>query len=144
MTFTVSGTSSGERGADASRAESRGSAPRWTRRPGRRRSGPSFPTPRGSSGPTSSAGPTSEVGEPHKALTVAKAAIQRYENADLVFLPQKEAPTGRSESRRGPSAGATSLEVTWGLKPGQEVVTDGSFLLKTEIMKGSIGAGCCD
>ena len=37
-----------------------------------------------------------------------------------------------------------TLEVIWGLKPGQEVVTTGAFLLKTKIMKGSIGAGCCD
>ena len=43
-----------------------------------------------------------------------------------------------------PSGRADILEVTWGLKPGQEVVTAGAFLLKTEIMKGSIGAGCCD
>ena len=27
--------------------------------------------------------------------------------------------------------------------PGEVVVTDGAFLLKTELMKGSIGAGCC-
>ena len=30
-----------------------------------------------------------------------------------------------------------------GLQAGEEVVVDGSFLLKTELMKGSIGAGCC-
>ncbi|MEZ5988763.1 MAG: hypothetical protein R3F30_06510 [Planctomycetota bacterium] len=31
-----------------------------------------------------------------------------------------------------------------GLDPGEVVVTRGSFLLKTELMKGSIGAGCCE
>ena len=36
------------------------------------------------------------------------------------------------------------VEVAWGLEPGQEVVTDAGFLLKTEIMKGAIGAGCCE
>ncbi len=30
-----------------------------------------------------------------------------------------------------------------GLKAGEQIVTRGSFLLKTEIMKSSIGAGCC-
>jgi cobalt-zinc-cadmium efflux system membrane fusion protein len=85
-----------------------------------------------------------ELGTPHRTLTVAKRAVQRYENVDLVFLndgpgvyrPQriKAKPIGRGEL----------MEVSWGLKPGQSVVTDGSFLLKTEIMKGSIGAGCCD
>ncbi|MCA9450307.1 MAG: efflux transporter periplasmic adaptor subunit, partial [Candidatus Omnitrophica bacterium] len=29
-----------------------------------------------------------------------------------------------------------------GLFPGERIVTTGSYLLKTEILKGSIGAGC--
>ncbi len=33
--------------------------------------------------------------------------------------------------------------VTAGLKPGEPVVVKGSYLLKTELKKGSIGAGCC-
>jgi cobalt-zinc-cadmium efflux system membrane fusion protein len=31
-----------------------------------------------------------------------------------------------------------------GVAPGEAVVTEGSFLLKTETLKDSIGAGCCD
>lgn len=31
-----------------------------------------------------------------------------------------------------------------GVVEGEEIVTTGSFLLKTEILKGSIGAGCCE
>ncbi len=31
---------------------------------------------------------TIQIGDRHKAVTVAKSAVQRYENADLVFLPQ--------------------------------------------------------
>jgi len=34
--------------------------------------------------------------------------------------------------------------VEQGLPPGEAVVTQGSFLLKTEILKGNIGAGCCE
>ena len=30
-----------------------------------------------------------ELGKPHRVLTVAKAAVQRYENVDLVFLTEK-------------------------------------------------------
>jgi len=39
--------------------------------------------------------------------------------------------------------GAT-VEVMGGVKAGEPVVTTGAFLLKTELMKESIGAGCCD
>jgi cobalt-zinc-cadmium efflux system membrane fusion protein len=35
-------------------------------------------------------------------------------------------------------------QVTSGLEPGEEIVVDGAFLLKTELKKTSIGAGCCD
>lgn len=34
-------------------------------------------------------------------------------------------------------------QVLHGLEPGEEVVVDGAFLLKTELKKASIGAGCC-
>jgi cobalt-zinc-cadmium efflux system membrane fusion protein len=85
-----------------------------------------------------------QIGDRHKAVTVAKSAVQRYENADLVFLPQKENVYRPQRIKTTPNGLADTLEVTWGLKPGQEVVIAGAFLLKTEIMKGSIGAGCCD
>jgi membrane fusion protein, heavy metal efflux system len=84
------------------------------------------------------------VEEPHRALTVSKAAVQRYENADLVFLVQEGASYRPQRIKTRSIDRKDVVEVAWGLKPGQEVVTDGSFLLKTEIMKGSIGAGCCD
>jgi cobalt-zinc-cadmium efflux system membrane fusion protein len=85
-----------------------------------------------------------QIGDRHKALTVPKSAIQRYESADMAFLPQKEGTYRPQRIKTRPIGQGDVLEVTWGLKAGQEVVTTGSFLLKTEIMKGSIGAGCCD
>jgi membrane fusion protein, heavy metal efflux system len=84
------------------------------------------------------------IGEPHKALVISKGAVQRYENADLVFLKQKEGVYRPQRIRTVSLGRADAVEVSWGLKPGEEVVTTGAFLLKTEIMKGSIGAGCCD
>lgn len=85
-----------------------------------------------------------QVGERHQAITLAKAAVQRYENADLVFLPQGDQVYRPQRIKTEPTNQKDLVEVTWGLKPGQQAVTAGSFLLKTEIMKGSIGAGCCD
>jgi membrane fusion protein, heavy metal efflux system len=84
------------------------------------------------------------IGEPHKALLISKSAVQRYENADMVFLKQKEGVYRPQRIRTVSLGRADAVEVSWGLKPGEEVVTTGAFLLKTEIMKGSIGAGCCD
>ncbi len=87
---------------------------------------------------------TIQVGDRHKAVTVAKSAVQRFENADLVFMPQQGNVYRPQRIKTKPSGRGDTLEVIWGIKPGQEVVTTGAFLLKTEIMKGSIGAGCCD
>lgn len=85
-----------------------------------------------------------QIGDRHTGVTVAKSAVQRYENADVVFMPQTANVFRPQRIKTVPSGQAATLEVTWGLKAGQQVVTTGSFLLKTEIMKGSIGAGCCD
>ena len=85
-----------------------------------------------------------ELGPPHKALTIAKGAVQRFEDVDLVFLAESPGVYRPQRIKAKPVGQGDLLEVSWGLEPGQEVVTDGAFLLKTEIMKGSIGAGCCD
>ncbi|QDV39334.1 efflux RND transporter periplasmic adaptor subunit [Tautonia plasticadhaerens] len=80
----------------------------------------------------------------HDALVIPKDALQRHERADLVFLPLG---AGRFRPQRvvtRPTDAPGLVEVAWGLEPGQEVVTDAAFLLKTEIMKGAIGAGCCE
>jgi cobalt-zinc-cadmium efflux system membrane fusion protein len=77
------------------------------------------------------------------AVMVPRAAVQRARSAQLVFVRLAE---DQFEARRvqvGPAEGAL-VEVTGRLRPGDEVVTAGSFLLKTETLKGSIGAGCCD
>ncbi len=86
-----------------------------------------------------------QVGSEHKATVVPKAAVQRKDNADVVFLPEPEPGVYRAQRVvTKPTDRNDVVEVTWGLKPGQRVVTKGAFLLKTEIMKGAIGAGCCD
>ncbi|MEK7865727.1 MAG: efflux RND transporter periplasmic adaptor subunit, partial [Planctomycetota bacterium] len=40
--------------------------------------------------------------------------------------------------------GSDHVEARSGVLAGDVVVTRGSFLMKTEILKGTIGAGCCD
>jgi len=85
-----------------------------------------------------------QVGKEHKAVVVPKEAVQRKDNVDLVFLPAEANSYRPQRVTTRPTDRPDFIEVTWGLKPGQRVVTTGAFLLKTEIMKGAIGAGCCD
>jgi cobalt-zinc-cadmium efflux system membrane fusion protein len=87
---------------------------------------------------------TIEVSAPHDVLVVPKAAVQTYGAAAVVFLPFETGVYRPQRIVTRPSNRPDAIEVVWGLKPGDPVVTNGSFWLKTEIMKGEIGAGCCE
>jgi membrane fusion protein, heavy metal efflux system len=84
------------------------------------------------------------VGDEHRVVVVPKQAVQRKDNVDLVFLPEGESRFLPRRVVARPSDRPEVVEIAWGLEPGQKVVTRGAFWLKTEIMKGSIGAGCCE
>jgi cobalt-zinc-cadmium efflux system membrane fusion protein len=76
-------------------------------------------------------------------VLVPRSAVQRAKSVQVVFV--KLAPD-HYETRRvetGAIDGAL-IELKKGVRPGEEVVTQGSFLLKTETLKESIGAGCCE
>ncbi len=85
-----------------------------------------------------------QIGKEHKTVVVPREAVQHKDDTMLVFLPDKAGTYRPQRVLTRPSDRRDVVEVTWGLKPGQKVVTQGAFLLKTEIMKGSIGAGCCE
>jgi cobalt-zinc-cadmium efflux system membrane fusion protein len=76
-------------------------------------------------------------------VLVPRAAIQDAKGIRLVFVPISESEFETRRVRISPSDGDL-VAVTEGLQAGESVVTDGSFLLKTETLKESIGAGCCD
>lgn len=76
-------------------------------------------------------------------VIVPADAVQWDGTCNTVFVREE---AGAYEPRRvklGFRAG-DSYEVVRGLEAGEVVVTTGSFLLKTEVMKGSIGSGCCE
>jgi cobalt-zinc-cadmium efflux system membrane fusion protein len=77
------------------------------------------------------------------AVLVPRAAVQEAKGVQIVFLPVSESEFETRRVRTSPSDGEL-VSVTEGLRSGESVVTDGSFLLKTETLKESIGAGCCD
>lgn len=76
-------------------------------------------------------------------VLVPRTALQRAKGVPLVFVRKGEAEFEARRVKTG-FADAESVEVTAGLKAGEVVATEGSFLLKTETLKDSIGAGCSD
>lgn len=82
------------------------------------------------------------VSDPRAALLVPRSALQRAREVDVVFVriadDQFEARRVSAEPPDG-----DRVNVSGRLQAGDEVVTEGSFLLKTETLKDSIGAGCC-
>lgn len=83
------------------------------------------------------------LGDAGGSVLVPRLAVQRVAGVDLVFV---QVAPGEYDVRRV-KAGAREgdrVELISGLAPGEELVTEGSFFLKTETLKGSIGAGCCE
>ncbi len=77
------------------------------------------------------------------AVVVPAAAVQRAGELWLVFL-QQEVDTYVARRVQVLARQGGRVRVSGGVAPGDRVVTTGSFLLKTETLKDSIGAGCCD
>ncbi|MGE3181094.1 MAG: efflux RND transporter periplasmic adaptor subunit [Phycisphaerae bacterium] len=75
-------------------------------------------------------------------LVVPRSAVQWDGSCNVVFVQSGpgEYYAQPVELREG---SGDAVEALSGVEAGQQVVTRGAFLLKTEILKGEIGAGCC-
>jgi membrane fusion protein, heavy metal efflux system len=76
-------------------------------------------------------------------LVVPRAALHRVDDVSLVFVRLSNTEFETRRVKLGTSEDSM-VEILSGVKAGEEVVTTGSFLLKTETSKESIGAGCCE
>lgn len=76
------------------------------------------------------------------ALWVPREAVQRARDAHLVFVRMADDVFEARRVQVGAEVDGR-VEVTGRLQPGDEIATVGSFLLKTETLRESIGAGCC-
>jgi cobalt-zinc-cadmium efflux system membrane fusion protein len=82
------------------------------------------------------------VRKPEPVLLVPKEAVQWEGCCNVVFVRRSDVLFEPRKVRLGYETD-TAFVVEDGVQEGETVVTTGSFLLKTEILKGSIGAGCC-
>lgn len=80
-----------------------------------------------------------------RAIVVPKDAVQWDGCCNIVFVKSNDEGTTfqPTQVHLGVDTGV-GYEALSGVKNGDILVTAGSYLLKTEILKGSIGAGCCD
>jgi cobalt-zinc-cadmium efflux system membrane fusion protein len=76
-------------------------------------------------------------------VLVPKAAVQEARGVQLVFV-QLSVDVYETRRVRTTPAENNMVAVAADVRPGERVVTTGSFLLKTETLKESIGAGCCE
>lgn len=76
-------------------------------------------------------------------VTVPQEAVQTDGCCQLVFVRQDEALFEPRKVVLGASANGF-VEIIAGLAESEQVATTGSFLMKTELLKGNLGAGCCE
>jgi cobalt-zinc-cadmium efflux system membrane fusion protein len=78
-----------------------------------------------------------------EALALPRSAVLSDEGRSFVFVHRQ----GEFYMRRPVQTGRTSLdwiEVTSGLAGGETVVSSGAFLLKSDVLRSKMGAGCAD
>jgi cobalt-zinc-cadmium efflux system membrane fusion protein len=77
-----------------------------------------------------------------QAIGIPVASVQWDGCCNLVFVKVSDLVYAPRKVKIGFRTG-DYYAVNSGLTPGEQVVTQGSFILKTEILKSNIGAGCC-
>ena len=83
------------------------------------------------------------LGGARPTVMVPAAGVQRAKGAAIVFVKLADDEFEARRVETGLVEGDL-VEIRDGVKAGELVATTGSFLLKTETLKGAIGAGCCD
>ncbi len=82
-------------------------------------------------------GPAEEV------LAVPRAALMTDEGKSFIFVHWKDDFFVRRDVRRGRDF-LDVVEIIEGLQAAETVVTDGAFLLKSDVLREKMGAGCAD
>ncbi len=86
---------------------------------------------------------TLDSGKEEEVPAVPRGAVLSDEGRDFVFKHWKDDFYIRQDVRKGREFSGM-VEITDGLQAGETVVTDGAFLLKSDILREKMGAGCAD
>ncbi|MEI7909149.1 MAG: efflux RND transporter periplasmic adaptor subunit [Verrucomicrobiota bacterium] len=76
-------------------------------------------------------------------LAIPKVALLSDEGVDFVFTHMQDDYYLRTNVKRGRDF-AEGVEILSGLAPGQQIVTEGAFVLKSDALRSKMGAGCAD
>jgi cobalt-zinc-cadmium efflux system membrane fusion protein len=76
-------------------------------------------------------------------LAIPKGAVLSDEGVDFVFKHMKDDYYVRRPVKKGRESLET-VEILEGLEPGETIVADGVFLLKSDVLREKLGAGCAD
>ncbi|HQR46612.1 MAG TPA: efflux RND transporter periplasmic adaptor subunit [Thermoanaerobaculia bacterium] len=79
-------------------------------------------------------------GAPRPVLAVPAGAVQEMDGKTVVFVPGAAGRFTKREVKIGTETGGW-VEVSSGLSEGEKVASDGSFLLKSELLKGTERSG---
>lgn len=82
-------------------------------------------------------------GRAEEVLAAPRAAVFSDEGQSFVFKHWKDDFFVRQDVRKGREFFGM-VEIIEGLQAGETVVTDGAFLLKSDILREKMGAGCAD
>lgn len=80
---------------------------------------------------------------PEKVIAVPKNALMSDEGKHFVFRMVRDGFALRTDVEPGRSF-ADSVEITRGLKEGEQIATEGTFVLKSDVLRAKMGAGCAD
>ncbi|MDD4871189.1 MAG: efflux RND transporter periplasmic adaptor subunit [Kiritimatiellae bacterium] len=76
-------------------------------------------------------------------FAIPSVALLSDEGVDFVFKHMKDDYYLRKNVRKGREF-AGDVEIIKGIEPGQVIVAEGSFLLKSDVLRSKMGAGCAD
>lgn len=78
-----------------------------------------------------------------KVLAIPEEALLSDEGVDFLFKPLEDDYFVRRRVKKGREFDGR-VEILEGLEPGEAIVTKGAFVLKSDVLREKMGAGCAD